>query len=325
MVDNNSINVLITESNENLHLNKELKKYKLILYIVVILFSILILIMLELNKNKHEKYDRFLNTFLRNYYGFIKTDQETISGSDEYWIKAILQNVNANEDDEMVKKYNCYLGVEQSKRNSEFIKLFSSDVKQNKINEDIVYLRFDLFGKYTYENMEQEVKKLSNNTTLIIDLSNNVGGSVEVLKDLLSLFVKKGDILYYLEKGGEKVPITNSKEPMVYCDEIKLIVSNNTASAAEAFAQTLNSQIENVIIYGEKTYGKAITVTNIPFSDGSEAMFVTGKIFGPKMENYNNVGINPDIIIELNYDEKNYNIISEDEINRVLDLVLDSQ
>ena len=77
-----------------------------------------------------------------------------------------------------------------------------------------------------------------------------------------------------------------------------VLVNGATASAAELFTAALRDYEKSVTV-GTTTYGKGSMQTVIPFTDGS-ALRITFKMYSPpESENYDGVGITPDIEIEL--------------------------
>lgn len=81
--------------------------------------------------------------------------------------------------------------------------------------------------------------------------------------------------------------------------EIVLLVNSDTASAAEVIATTLREYFpKNVVLIGEKTYGKGTVQELIPFEDKSLLKYtVAGWITPIKKISVDSVGIMPDKIV----------------------------
>ncbi|MBM7615044.1 S41 family peptidase [Alkaliphilus hydrothermalis] len=294
-------------------------------WIMVIVFSLIILVMLEIHekdKIKYEKYDYFLQYFIENYYALDQNQIDLLDSKDDFWISAVFNQVNENED-EMIKKYNRVISKELVEKNEEYHKLFSSNVQSKGIGDKIVYIKFDKFVENTFKDIENVLKNTKISQNLIIDLSNNIGGSVETANKVINLFTEKGQTLYYIEKRGEMHPVIDTDEHNIVFEEIQVITSNKTASAAEIMAISLKSNLSNVKIYGEKTTGKGIEVSSRKYHDGSMIAFVTGKLYGPNKEDYHMKGFEPDIKININYDTNNYNRVTEQESIRILNEILE--
>lgn len=77
-----------------------------------------------------------------------------------------------------------------------------------------------------------------------------------------------------------------------------VLTNENTASAAELFTCALKDY-EMATIVGTDTYGKGSMQTIYMLPDGTGLRLTTNKYNPPKSENYDGVGIKPDIEIEL--------------------------
>ena len=77
-----------------------------------------------------------------------------------------------------------------------------------------------------------------------------------------------------------------------------VLVNENTASAAELFACALRDY-EKAILVGTKTYGKGSMQTIYMLPDGTGLRLTTNKYNPPKSENYDGIGLVPDITEEL--------------------------
>ncbi|MBQ9096902.1 MAG: hypothetical protein IJY55_00720 [Clostridia bacterium] len=111
------------------------------------------------------------------------------------------------------------------------------------------YIKIDSFSKGTTLKTKQLLKTLNTNN-IIIDLCDNPGGAHDELMGLFNLFAPKGPVL---KVNNSKTYFSENKTFGKY--NLVIIVNKNSASAAEAFAATMQEWGAAVII-GEKTYGK---------------------------------------------------------------------
>lgn len=94
---------------------------------------------------------------------------------------------------------------------------------------------------------------------IIIDLRNNLGGSVKEAIKLIELFIKEKDksfLTLHLKEGNDM-----PKKEFISADRGEyadwkgiILVNKNSASASEIVAGAL--QIEGFKLFGERTYGK---------------------------------------------------------------------
>ena len=76
-----------------------------------------------------------------------------------------------------------------------------------------------------------------------------------------------------------------------------VLVNGNTASASEILAGALQDNGRAKLV-GEKTFGKGLVQTVFPLQDGGALKLTTQKYFTPKGTDINDIGINPDYVIQ---------------------------
>ncbi len=133
--------------------------------------------------------------------------------------------------------------------------------------------------------LENQIQKNRINH-LIFDLRGNGGGYVDQAYDLLTLFVKKGTLIYDLvDKNGKSISCKKqTKDPEFNIDKYGIIIDSNSASASEIFTLGMRAGT-NCIVYGNKSYGKGIAQNLKQYSDGSVVRYTANYVYGPKREN----------------------------------------
>lgn len=139
----------------------------------------------------------------------------------------------------------------------------------------------------------------------IVDVRNNGGGELSSILEILDMLLPEGPIVRIQYKDGtEKVYESDDKEfkaPMV------VLANGNTASAAELFVSALKDY-QKAIVVGTVTYGKGTVQSLIPFDDGSALRISTSMYAPPYSDNYEGVGITPDIESELDEQYRGINL-----------------
>ena len=139
----------------------------------------------------------------------------------------------------------------------------------------------------------------------IVDVRNNGGGELSSILEILDVLLPEGPIVRIQYKDGtEKVYESDEKEfkaPMV------VLANGNTASAAELFVSALKDY-QKAIVVGTVTYGKGTVQSLIPFEDGSALRISTSMYAPPYSDNYEGVGITPDIESELDEQYRGINL-----------------
>jgi carboxyl-terminal processing protease len=140
----------------------------------------------------------------------------------------------------------------------------------------------------------------SNIDGIILDLRSNPGGLVDQAEKIASQFIEKDNLLLiqsdkdgYTQKSYSTGPGKLGTYPII------ILINEGTASASEILTGALEAHIENLIIVGEQSFGKGLVQRVIYLDDGSTFKITTDEWSTPRYEKINEVGITPDIIVEM--------------------------
>ena len=123
--------------------------------------------------------------------------------------------------------------------------------------------------------------------------------SAKQICEILDILLPVGPIILYEDKNGDFEQI-DSDEACLKDMKTVVLINESTYSAAELFASALKDyDIADLI--GVTTYGKGMMQHTIPFDDGSALKLSTSKFYPPYSENFEGVGVIPDIEIEMDY------------------------
>ena len=131
---------------------------------------------------------------------------------------------------------------------------------------------------------------------LIIDLRNNGGGSVDAVCSIADELLPKGPIVFTEYKGEDWEERSSDAD----CVEVPMAVlmNENSASASEILAGALQDY-EQAVIVGTQSYGKGIVQSVIDLQDGTALKITTAKYYTPDGNNIHEIGITPDVEIDL--------------------------
>lgn len=132
---------------------------------------------------------------------------------------------------------------------------------------------------------------------IIFDVRNNPGGYAEELVKLLDYLLPEGDLFRSVSYDGtEKVDTSDAD-----CLDMPMavLINGSSYSAAEFFAAALQ-EYQAATIVGEPTVGKGVYQTTISLGDGSAVALSTGKYFTPKGNSLTDVGVTPDVRVDVN-------------------------
>jgi carboxyl-terminal processing protease len=175
------------------------------------------------------------------------------------------------------------------------------------------YIRISIFSGTTKKQLEETLKTLKHKDNgLIIDLRNNSGGRLDVLEDVLSLFLDSKQVMYQTDDNGRKEKFY-SKGKKNYEGKIVILTNENSASASEMLTVALK---ENLGAYqiGKTTYGKG-TVQRVGTLNALEFKYTIKTWLSPKGVVVNKIGVKPDLEVELN--EKYFKEPTKDNDNQL--------
>lgn len=207
-------------------------------------------------------------------------------------------------------------------RNDEKIEL---EIKREKINtnpitiemleNNIGYLKIPSFDEDTANDFKEKIEELQNKGAkkIIIDLRNNGGGIVNEATDIADMLLEKGQTIISTVDNNNKREVTYSKNKPEFTMPVVVITNENSASASEILACSLQDN-ERAKIIGTKTYGKGIIQTLLSLADGSGLKITTEEYYTPKGTTIHKVGITPNEEVKLPDTVKSvYSVTREDD------------
>ncbi len=173
-------------------------------------------------------------------------------------------------------------------------------VEGKVLENNIGYIQFSSFDETTAEDFKAKYQELESKgiKSLIIDLRNNGGGLVDQATDIADLVIEKGkDLLYEVNKDGQEQVVKSELDPIINMP-IVILVNENTASASEILAGALKDY-EKATIVGTTTYGKGVIQQILTLNDGSGLKITTEEYQTPNHNKIHEVGIEPNVKVEL--------------------------
>ena len=180
------------------------------------------------------------------------------------------------------------------------------------LNNDIAKVSIVYFAKTTYQELKTKLDevKAKGIKKLAIDLRDNYFGNIEDAREITSLFLDKGMVIYKEEtKGGKKDYIArNNKE---YDFEIAVVTNEYTIKSAEMMVYSL---VENkdAIVIGRATGRNNSLSKNYELKNNSIIEFTIGKWLSPKGNDVVEKEINIDYIEDdINIDNRIISVLSD--------------
>ncbi len=190
-----------------------------------------------------------------------------------------------------------YLDIEVERRTVEI-----PTVSSEMLEDNIGYIEVTGFEQVTTQQFIEAYEELKSQgmERVIVDLRNNGGGLVDTVEGMLDYLLPEGEIFYVKYKDGTKDMEYSSDADAALDIPMVVLVNEYTASASEIFAGNIQAFGLGQVV-GTTTYGKGVMqqlfYTNEERTAGIKLTVADYYIHGDK--NVNDVGITPDVEVEL--------------------------
>lgn len=215
-------------------------------------------------------------------------------------------------------------------------------VEYKLLTDDTGYVAVSQFDLITADQFIKAIEDMEANgmKRMVIDLRGNPGGVLDSAVDMAAYLLPEdqfdGTIVYTEDKNGKgeryycknglisfegtNPQNTNPRYPKKDGHELDLpiavLINENSASASELFAGCLQDYGWATIV-GTTSFGKGIVQNLIPLTDGSAIKLTTEKYFTPSGFGLHEIGITPDVEVELNEELKQKIVILPEEDNQL--------
>ena len=180
-------------------------------------------------------------------------------------------------------------------------------VESRMLTDDIGYIYISEFETNTYAQFAAAMKDLEAQGMkgLVLDIRKNPGGLVNEAVQIADDLLPRCQVIYTVNAKGER----SSYDSDEYFTDIPvtLLVDGFSASSSEILTVSLKDN-GRVTVIGTTTYGKGIVQVLMPLADGSMYKYTYAEYFGPSGTKIHEVGITPDIVVELPEEYQNVDI-----------------
>jgi carboxyl-terminal processing protease len=134
---------------------------------------------------------------------------------------------------------------------------------------------------------------------IVLDLSNNGGGSLDDAVRIAGLFFKTGNVVKQSSKTEGREQILEDEDAMVdWSGPLVVLTSRISASASEIVSGTLQDYKRAIIVGGDHTFGKGSVQSVLPIPGDLGAIKVTvGMFFIPGGNSTQHRGVDADVIL----------------------------
>ena len=228
---------------------------------------------------------------------FVSVDDQDVTKSNAGEIADLIRNSKTGNVKVVVKRddkeLTFNLKLDQVDIESVETKTFNSNGKK------IGYIRLSIFASNSYSQFSKKLKELEKEKfdSLIIDVRSNSGGYLSSVTDIASMFLGKNKVIYQLDtKGVVEQIFSKTKESRDY--KVAVLIDNASASASEILAAAMQESYGATVI-GTNSYGKGTVQTAYQLKSGATVKYTIQKWLTPNGNWVNEVGVKPDIEVEL--------------------------
>ena len=171
-------------------------------------------------------------------------------------------------------------------------------VKSEMLDDKMGYLRLSMFDEQAAPEFEKHMNALIKNGAkgVIIDLRQNPGGYLDQCVEIADMLLGKEMIVYTESRNGENEEFFSDAQK--FDVQLVVLVDSGSASASEILTGALKDH-KSATIVGTTTFGKGVVQIVKPYNANTGFKLTTSQYFTPNGENIHGVGIEPDVIIEL--------------------------
>lgn len=207
------------------------------------------------------------------------------------------------------KRFDVTLTREKVNLEDEAASITFVDKKVNGMKKKLGIINFPSFyadsrrgGRSSAADMKKLIKKARAQKAdgLVLDLSNNGGGSLEDAVKIAGLFFKTGNVVKQSSKNeGRAESALRDTDPTVdWAGPLVVLTSRISASASEIVAGTLQDYKRAVVVGGDHTYGKGSVQSVLPIPNNLGAIKVTvGMFFVPGGKSTQHRGVDADLVL----------------------------
>ena len=178
-------------------------------------------------------------------------------------------------------------------------------------NKKIGYIKIEIFNSNSYKQFNKILKKLEKNNIegLVIDVRDNPGGYLSEVKNILSLFLNKKQVLYQLQTKNKTEKVYGTKKSVDRDYPVSVIINDESASASEILASAFKESYGSHVV-GINSYGKGTVQSASDLNSGDTIKYTVQKWLTPDGNWVNDKGVVPTDRVEtvlqegetLNYD-----------------------
>lgn len=164
----------------------------------------------------------------------------------------------------------------------------------------LAHIRIAAFSQNVSDDLVKAIAdaKAQGAKGIVLDLRNNPGGLLHEAVDVVSQFLKDGDVLQTKDADGRIEAISVQRGGTATDIPMVVLINGGSASAAEITAGAMQDYGRARLV-GETTFGTGTVLNQFQLKDGSAILLATELWLTPKGREIWHQGIAPDVTVEL--------------------------
>jgi len=196
-------------------------------------------------------------------------------------------------------------------------------VKSKMLDDQTGYLRLSMFDEQSAPEFEKHMNELviAGAKGVIIDLRQNPGGYLSQSVNIADMLLGKELIVYTESRNGDDEEFFSDAEK--YDLQLVVLVDGGSASASEILTGALKDN-KSATIVGTTTFGKGVVQIIRPYSENAGFKLTTSQYFTPNGVNIHGIGIEPDVIVEMNdsyYELENPTDADDNQLQKAIEIM----
>jgi carboxyl-terminal processing protease len=162
------------------------------------------------------------------------------------------------------------------------IPIFSIDASY-KVNDNTGYIKINRFSLTTIDEFKKAIESLKkdNVSNLILDLTGNGGGYLEVATELADQFLEEGELIVYTEGANNpKKEYLATRDGEFERGKLVVLIDEGSASASEIVSGAIQDWDRGILI-GRRSFGKGLVQRRCPLPDQSELRLTIARYYTP--------------------------------------------
>lgn len=176
------------------------------------------------------------------------------------------------------------------------------------VANDIGYIRLSRFGVTSGEEFKKAENELKAQGMkhLLLDLTDNGGGILQVANEIADEFLGEGKLIVYTEgKNQPRFTMNATNGDALQDGRLVILVNGASASASEILAGAVQDWDRGIVV-GRRTFGKGLVQRQLPLPDGTMIRLTVARYYTPTGRS-----------IQRPYEEGNLDAYNMDFINRL--------